>query len=57
MTIIITVPGGLAEAMHALIPFIEPIALAIAGACGAGVLVQVGLGFGFKLAQRALRPA
>jgi hypothetical protein len=56
MTIIITLPGGLAEAMHALIPFIEPIALAIAGACGAGVLVQVGLDFGFKLVQRVLRP-
>jgi hypothetical protein len=57
MTIVITIPGGLAEAMHTLIPFIEPIALAVAGACGAGLLVQVGLGLGFKLVQRALRPA
>lgn len=57
MTIVITMPGGLAEAMHALIPFIEPIALAIAGACGAGLLVQVGLDLGFKLIHRALGPA
>jgi hypothetical protein len=56
MTVVITMPGGLAEAMHALIPFIEPIALAIAGACGAGLLVQVGLELGFKVMQRALRP-
>jgi hypothetical protein len=56
MTIVITMPGGLAEAMHALIPFIEPIALAVAGACGAGLLVQMGLGLGFKLIQRALSP-
>jgi hypothetical protein len=57
MTIVITMPGGLAGAMHALIPFIEPIALAIAGACGAGLLVQVGLDLGFKLIHRALGPA
>ena len=57
MTIIISVPGDLAGAMHALLPFIEPFALAIAGVCGAGVLVQVGLDLGFKLVQRALRPA
>jgi hypothetical protein len=57
MTIILTMPGGLAEAMQALLPFIEPIALAIAGACGAGLLVQVGLDIGFKLVQRALSPA
>ena len=57
MTIVITMPGGLAEAMHALIPYIEPLALAIAGACGAGLLAQVGLGLGLKLVQRALRPA
>jgi hypothetical protein len=57
MTIVITMPGGLAEAMHALIPFIQPIALAIAGACGAGLLVQVGLDLGLKLVHDALRPA
>jgi ABC-type methionine transport system permease subunit len=57
MTIVITMPGGLVEAMHTLIPLIEPIALAIAGACGAGLLVQVGLDLGFKLVHSALRPA
>jgi hypothetical protein len=34
--------------------FIEPIALAIAGACGAGILLQLGLDAALKLAQRAL---
>jgi hypothetical protein len=58
MTIIIsiplTMPGGVAEAMRALLPLIEPLALAIAGACGAGILMQLGLDLGLKLVQRAL---
>jgi hypothetical protein len=56
MTIIIlTLPAGLAEALRGLLPVIEPIALAIAGACGAGILAQLCLDIGLKLAQRALR--
>ncbi|GAA4488627.1 hypothetical protein GCM10023191_018280 [Actinoallomurus oryzae] len=55
MTIVISIPGDLAAAIRALLPFVEPIALAIAGACGAGVLTQFGLDLGFRLAQRALR--
>jgi hypothetical protein len=58
MTIIIsiplTMPDGIAEAMRALFPLIEPIALAIAGACGAGMLMQLGLDLGLKLVRRAL---
>jgi hypothetical protein len=55
MTIVFSIPGDLAAAMRALLPFLEPIALAIAGACGAGVLTQLGLDIGFRLARRALR--
>jgi hypothetical protein len=60
MTITITIPtlalqGGLAEAMRSLLPLLEPVALAIAGACGAGILVQLGLDIGFKLAHRTLQ--
>jgi hypothetical protein len=60
MTIIIgfpplTAPGDLAEAIHVLLTLIEPIAMALAAACGAGLLVQLGLGVGIKLTQRALR--
>ena len=62
MTIIIgfpplTTPGDLAEALHVLLTLIEPIAMALAAACGAGLLVQLGLGLGIKLTQRALRQA
>jgi len=57
MTIIISVPGDLAGAIRALLPFVEPIALAVAGACGAGFLLQLGLDLGFRLARRALRPS
>ncbi|GLY77472.1 hypothetical protein [Actinoallomurus iriomotensis] len=55
MTIVISIPGDLAAVMRALFPLLEPIALAIAGACGAGVLTQFGLDLGFRLARRALR--
>jgi hypothetical protein len=54
---IISVPGDLAGAIRALLPFVEPIALAVAGACGAGFLLQLGLDLGFRLARRALRPS
>ena len=59
MTIIIgipplTLPADLAEALRALFPFIEPIALAVAGACGAGILVQLGLDAALRLLQHAL---
>jgi hypothetical protein len=59
MTITITIPtpvlpGGLAGTMRSLLPFVEPVALAIAGACGAGILLQLGLDLGFRLARRAL---
>jgi hypothetical protein len=54
MTIIITVPADLATAMRLLMPLVEPVVLAIAGACGAGFLVQLCLDLGLRLAQRAL---
>jgi hypothetical protein len=63
MTIIImgipplTAPGDLAEAIRVLLTLIEPIAMALAGACGAGLLLQLGLSLGIKLTQRALRQA
>jgi hypothetical protein len=50
----LTMPDGLTEAVRALFPFIEPLALAIAGACGAGIIMQLGLDLGLKLVQRAL---
>jgi hypothetical protein len=53
MTITMFTPG-LAEAVRSLLPVMEPIVLAIAGACGAGILVQIGLGLGLRLARRAL---
>jgi hypothetical protein len=34
---------------------VEPVALAIAAACGAGFLLQIGLEIGLKLAHRALQ--
>jgi hypothetical protein len=59
MTITITIPNltlpdGLAGTVRLLLPIVEPVALAVAGACG-GIPLQVGLGVGFKLARRALR--
>jgi hypothetical protein len=62
MTIIIGIPpliapGDPAEAIRVLLTLIEPIAMAVAAACGAGLLFQLGLGLGIKLTQRALRPA
>jgi hypothetical protein len=53
---VIGVPADLAEALRALLPLIEPVALAIAGALGAGFLFQLGLELGFELVLRALRP-
>jgi hypothetical protein len=60
MTITITsphlaLPGDLAETLRSLLPWVEPVALAIAGACGAGFLLQIGLEIGLKLAHRALQ--
>lgn len=59
MTITISVPqlrlmGGLGEMMRSLLPYLEPIAVAIAGACGAGVLMQIGIDVGLRLAKHAL---
>jgi hypothetical protein len=54
MMIIITVPDGLAGALRALIPLVEPVALALAGAFGAGLLLQLGIDVGLKIIQRAL---
>lgn len=42
--------GGLGAVMRSLLPLVEPIVLAIAGACGAGLLTQIGL----ELARHAL---
>jgi hypothetical protein len=60
MTITITIPtlallGGIAATMRTLLPLVEPVTLAIAGACGAGILLQLGLNIGFKLARHALQ--
>jgi hypothetical protein len=54
---IIIVNGGVADALRTLLPVLEPLAMAVAGACGAGFLVQLGLDVCLRLAQRALRPA
>lgn len=59
MTIIIgiptpTMPADLAEVLRTLLPLVEPIALAVAGACGAGIVLQLGLDAALKLVQRAL---
>jgi hypothetical protein len=59
MTITITIPppalpGGLYDALRSVFPFVEPVALAIAGACGAGLLIQVGLDLMLKLVRHAL---
>jgi len=46
--------AGLPEMVRSLLPFIEPIALAVASACGAGLLTRIGLQFGLTLARHAL---
>ena len=51
----LTLPDGLAGRMRFLFPFVEPVALAIAGACGAGIPLQLGLDVGFKVARHTLR--
>jgi hypothetical protein len=60
MTITITIPqltlrSGLAGTMCSLLPLVEPFALAIAGACGAGIPLQLGLDVGLRLARQALQ--
>ena len=45
---------GLPEMVRSLLPFIEPVALALVSACGAGLLVQIGLDVGLMLARHAL---
>lgn len=50
----LSLPGGLSEAIRSLLPVVEPIVLAVAGACGAGLLAQIGLDLGLKLARHAL---
>ncbi|MGH3377683.1 MAG: hypothetical protein ACRDP6_23420 [Actinoallomurus sp.] len=50
----LTLPADLAEALRALLPIIEPIALAVAAACGAGVVLQLGLDAALRLVRRAL---
>jgi uncharacterized membrane protein YqgA involved in biofilm formation len=60
MTITITipqlaVPGDLAEMARSLLPLVGPVALAVAEACGAGLLLQLGLEIGLKLAHHALQ--
>lgn len=59
MTITISIPqlrrtDGLGAVMRSLLPYVGPIAIAIAGACGAGLLMQLGLEVGLKLARHAL---
>ena len=59
MTIIIevpplTMPADLAEALRTLLTIIEPIALAVAAACGAGVVLQLSLDAALRLMRRAL---
>ncbi|MEV0408938.1 hypothetical protein [Actinoallomurus sp. NPDC050550] len=61
MTITINVPqlvlpAGLSDALRSLLPFLEPIAVAIVGACGAGIVVQIGLDVALRLARNAMRP-
>ncbi|MFB9839332.1 hypothetical protein ACFFNX_45040 [Actinoallomurus acaciae] len=46
--------AGLPEMVRSLLPFIEPIALAAASACGAGLLAQLGLQLALTLARHAL---
>ena len=60
MTITITIPNltlqsGLAGTVRSLLPLVEPVALAVAGACGVGIPLQLGMNVGFRLARRALR--
>jgi hypothetical protein len=59
MTITIEIPApvlpdAFAGRMRLLLPLVEPVALAIAGACGGGIPLQLGLGLGFKFARHAL---
>lgn len=54
MTITIEVPTLSGGFLRALIPLVEPIAQAIAAACGAGLLTQLALDAAMRLARRAL---
>lgn len=54
MTITIEIPARPGEALSALLTLAEPVALAVAAACGAGVLTQLLLDAVLRLARRAL---
>jgi hypothetical protein len=54
MTITIEIPERPGEALRALLTLAEPVALAIAAACGAGALTQLALDAALRLARRAL---
>ncbi|WP_433190472.1 hypothetical protein [Actinoallomurus sp. CA-150999] len=60
MTITISIPQlalptGLSDALRSLLPFLEPVAVAIVGACGAGILVQIGLDIGLRLIRSTVQ--
>lgn len=57
MAIMIVTNAGVAETLRTLLPVIEPLAMALAGALGAGLLVQLGLDVCLRLARHALGPA
>jgi hypothetical protein len=50
----LTMPADLVGALRVLLPIIEPIALAVAAACGAGVVLQLGLDAALRFVRRAL---
>jgi uncharacterized protein (DUF1778 family) len=54
MTITIEIPARPGEALRALLTLAEPVALALAAACGAGPLTQFLLDAALRLARRAL---
>jgi hypothetical protein len=54
MTVTIEIPTAPGEVLRALIPLVEPVALAIAAACGAGVLTQIAIDAALRLARHAL---
>lgn len=51
---VMTIILGMPEVLSALLPFVQPVVLAIASACGAGLLVRIGLDVGLTLARQAL---
>lgn len=59
MTIMINIPvtslpTGFSGTLRLLLPLLEPLAFAIAGALGAGIVAQIGLDVGLRLARHAL---